>query len=79
MKALLVMKAIFIAGTLSMLAGGVFVVINQLVSLIFPPALVTALIVFGTVDIFCGIAWYNLKEKKKAADEAAGKEATETK
>ncbi|MBE6701861.1 MAG: hypothetical protein E7585_00395 [Ruminococcaceae bacterium] len=67
MKFLIALKTIFITGTLAMLAGGVFVVINQLVSPIFHPALLTALIVFGSIGIFCGIGWYNLKEKKKAA------------
>ena len=66
MKLLMALKIIFITGTLTMLAGGVFVVLNQLVSLIFPPALVVALIVYGTIGIFCGTAWYRCIEKRRA-------------
>ena len=79
MKFLIALKTVFILGTVSMLAGGVFVVINQLCGLIFPPALVTTLVAYGAFGIFCGIAWYNLKEKKKAADAAAAENAVEQK
>ena len=66
MKLLIALKIIFITGTLAMLTGSVFVVLNQLVALIFPPVLVTALIVYGALGIFCGIAWYRGFEKWRA-------------
>ena len=71
MKFLITLKTIFILGTISMLAGGVFVVVNHFAGLIFHPALVTSLVAFGAFGIFCGIAWYDLKEKRRIAAEAA--------